>query len=41
LKLQLFPTRVAPVIHFISTPLLSTMLHIEYEQGLILASAKY
>ena len=41
LKVQLFPTRVVPSIQVIATPSLSTKLHAEYEQGLMLVSVKY
>jgi len=41
LKLHLFPTKVTPVIQVIATPSLSTKLHEEYRQGLIVESVKY
>ena len=41
LKEQVFPERVVPVIHVIAAPTLSTILHEEYVQGLVVESEKY
>jgi hypothetical protein len=41
LKVQLFPVRVAPVIHATAAPVLSTILHYVYKQGLVAELAKY
>ena len=41
LKVQVFPVRVASVIHSTETSVLSTILHEVYEQGLVAESVKY
>lgn len=41
LKVQIFPVRVAPVIHVTTAPVLSTILHYVYEQGLVAELVKY
>jgi hypothetical protein len=41
LKEQVFLERVVPVIHVITAPALSTILHEEYVQGLVVESVKY
>ena len=41
LKLQIFPTREASLIHDTRVSVLSTILHEVYEQGLVAESVKY
>jgi len=41
LKEQVFPVRVDPVIHVTAAPVLSTILHYVYKQGLVVESMKY
>ena len=41
MKVQVLPVRVVPVIHVMTDPALSTILHEEYAHGLIVESVKY